>query len=108
MEKVKLTSHSAGTHVDETYCWLFPYVSPSLDRMANPSLVKLQLTSFPKSSVIRVTVKYTPSHLVGDVVGESEDDGNDDGEVVVDGVVRVARRMVGRRRDRRWCGEGRR
>ena len=47
--------------------------------MANPSLVKLQLTSFPQSSVRRVTVKYTPSHLVGDVVGESEDDGNDDG-----------------------------
>ena len=53
--------------------------------MANPSLVKLQLTSFPQSSVRRVTVKYTPSHLVGDVVGESEDDGNDDGEVVVVG-----------------------
>jgi hypothetical protein len=37
--------------------------------MANPSLVTLQLTSFPKPSVIRVTVKYTPAHSVGDVVG---------------------------------------
>ena len=36
--------------------------------MVCPSLVTIQLTSFPQPSVRRSTVKSTPSHSVGDVV----------------------------------------
>ena len=37
--------------------------------MTNSSSVTFQLTSAPNLSVIRVTVKYTPSHSVGEGVG---------------------------------------